>query len=69
MVKKKIKKFKEPERHLITREMGTESKYPACRVIPNIGATGVLLAEDVAAVLEEYCKGNSGGQYQYKHWL
>lgn len=57
---KKIKKIKGPERHLTsTREMGTESNYLTHRVIPNIGATGVLLAEDAAAVLEEYNSVNT----------
>ena len=39
--------------------MGTSSKYLTHRVIPNIGATGIHLAEDVAAVLEEYNSVNT----------
>jgi len=57
---KKIKKSKGPERHLtFTREMGTSSKYLTHRIIPNIGATGIHLAEDVSAVLEEYNSVNT----------
>ena len=39
--------------------MGTSSKYLTHRVIPNIGTTGVLLAEDVFAVLEDYNSVNT----------
>lgn len=39
--------------------MNMESRYLTHRVIPNIGATGVVLAEDVTAVLEEFNSINS----------
>ena len=39
--------------------MGTSSKYLTHQVMPNIGAIGVHLTEDVAAVLEEYNRVNA----------
>ena len=52
---KKILKCKGAEHRLtFTREIGPISKYFIHWVIPNIGATRVHWAEDVAAVVEEY---------------
>ncbi len=39
--------------------MGTSSTYLIQQIIPNIGATDVHLAENVATVLEEYNSVNT----------
>ena len=55
--KKKFKITKGTEHHLtFTKEMGCgkSGKYLTHRVIPATGATGVVLAEEVVCVLEEY---------------
>ena len=39
-------------RAIFTREMDTENRYFTYSLIPNIGATDVVLGEDVAVVLE-----------------
>ena len=49
------KKAKGPERHLtITKETPNESIYLTHRVLPDTGATGTILAEQVADVLEKF---------------
>ena len=49
------KKAKGPECHLtITKETPNESIYLTHRVLPDIGATGTVLAERVADVLEKF---------------
>ena len=51
---KKIKKNKEPEHHLtFTRKMSTSISHTPSHT-QHIGVSGAYLAEDVAAVLEEY---------------
>ena len=50
-----LKKAKGPERHLtITKETPNESIYLTHRVLPDTGATGTVLAEQVADVLEKF---------------
>ena len=50
-----LKKTKGPECHLtITKETPNESIYLTHRVLPNTGATGTVLAEQVADVLEKF---------------
>ena len=57
---KTILKSKRLKRHSIfAKEMNTSSKYLTHQVIPNIGETGVHLAEDFAAFLEEYNSVNT----------
>ena len=52
---KTMQKTKGPERHLtFTKETPYESKYLAHRVLPNIGATGAVHAEQVVNVLHEF---------------
>ena len=49
-----LKKVKGPERHLtITKETPNESIYLTHRVFSDTGATGTVLAEQVADVLEK----------------
>ena len=49
------KKAKGPECHLtITKDTPNESIYLTHRVLPDIGATGTVLAEQVADVLEKF---------------
>ena len=49
-----LKKAKGPECHLtITKETPNESIYRTHRVLPDSGATGTILAEQVADVLEK----------------
>ena len=49
-----------PERHLtFTKETPYESKYLTQRVLPNIGATGAVLAEQVVDVLHEFNSENT----------
>ena len=49
------KKTKGPECHLtFTKETPYESKYLTHRVLPNIGATGAVHAEQVVDVLHEF---------------
>ena len=49
-----MKKTKGLERHLtFTKETPYESKYLTHRVLPNIGATGTVNAEQVVDVLHE----------------
>ena len=50
-----LKKAKGRERHLtITKETPNESIYLTHRVLPDTGATGTVLAEQVADVLEKF---------------
>ena len=50
-----LKKAKEPQCHLIiTKETPNESIYLTHRVLPDTGATGTVLAEMVADVLEKF---------------
>ena len=50
-----LKKAKRPERHLtITKQITNESIYLTHRVLPDTGATGTVLAEQVADVLEKF---------------
>ena len=50
-----LKKAKGPECHLtITKETPNESVYLTQRVLPDTGATGTVLAEQVADVLEKF---------------
>ena len=50
-----LKKAKGPECHLtITKETPNESTYLAQMVLPDSGATGTVLAEQVADVLEKF---------------
>ena len=50
---KKSKKSKRTEHNLtFTRELDTKSRY-FTRIIPNICATGIVLAKDVVVVLKE----------------
>ena len=50
-----LKKAKGPERHLtITKETPNESIYLTHRVLPDTVATGTVLAEQVADVLEKF---------------
>ena len=52
---KTMKKTKGLERHLtFTKETPYESKYLTKRILPNIGATGALYAEQVMDVLHEF---------------
>ena len=54
------KKTKGPERHLtFTKETPYESKQLTHRVLPNIGATGAVLAEQVVDVLHEFNSKNT----------
>ena len=56
----KQQKSKGPEHHLnFTKEIDTESRYFNYRVISSITATGVVLAEDVVAVLEQFNSVNT----------
>ena len=53
-------KTKGPERHLtFTKEIPYESKYLTHRVLPNIGATGAVHAEQVVDVLHEFNSENT----------
>ena len=57
---KTMKKTKGPERHLtFTKETPYESKYLTHRVLPNIGATGAVHAEQVVDVLHEFNSENT----------
>ena len=57
---KTMKKTKEPECHLtFTKETPYESKYLTHRVLPNIGATGAVHAEQVVNVLHEFNSENT----------
>ena len=50
-----LKKAKGPEFHLtITKETPNESIYLTHSVLPDTGATGTVLAEQVADVLEKF---------------
>ena len=50
-----LKKAKGPECHLtITKETANESIYLTHRVLPDTGATGTVLAKQVADVLEKF---------------
>ena len=50
-----LKKAKGPECHLtITKETPNESIYLTHRVLPETGATGTVLAEQVVDVLEKF---------------
>ena len=50
-----LKKAKEPECHLtITKETPNESIYLTQRVLPDTGATGTVLAEQMADLLEKF---------------
>ena len=52
---KTMKKTKGPECHLtFTKETPYESKYLTHRVLPNIGATGIVHAEQMVDVLHEF---------------
>ena len=55
---KPMKKIKGLERHLtFTNETPYESKYLTHKVLPNIGATGAVHAEQVVDVLHKFnCK-------------
>ena len=54
------KKTKGPERHLtFTKEVPYESKYLTHRVLPNIGATGAVHADQVVNVLHEFNSENT----------
>ena len=56
---KTIKRTKGPECHVnFTKETPYECKYLTHRVLPNIGATGAVHAEQVVDVLHEF---NSDG--------
>ena len=58
--RKTMKKTKGPERHLtITKQAPYESKYLTHRVLPNIGATGAVHAEQVVDVLHELNSENT----------
>ena len=60
MDRKLWKKTKEPERHLtFTKETPYESKYLTHRVLPKIGATGAVHAEQVVDVLHEFYSENT----------
>ena len=49
-----------PERHLtFTKETPYESKYLTHRVLPNIGATGAVHAEQVVDFLHEFNSENT----------
>ena len=52
----KLKKDKGHEHHLtFTRESGTEiGTYLTHRVVPTVGATGVILGEEFTSVLQEF---------------
>ena len=55
-----MKKTKGPKRHLtFTKETPYESKYLTHRVLPNIGATGAVHAEQVLDVLHKFNSGNT----------
>ena len=57
---KTMKKTKGPELHLtFTKETPYESKYLTHRVLPNIGATGAVHAEQVVDVLHEFNRENT----------
>ena len=57
---KAMKKTKGPESHLtFTKETPYESKYLTHRVLPNIGATGAVHAEQVVDVLHEFNSENT----------
>ena len=57
---KTMKKTKGPECHLtFTKETPYESKYLTHRVLPNIGATGAVHAEQVVDVLHEFNSENT----------
>ena len=57
---KTMKKTKRPERHLtFTKETPYESKYLTHRVLPNIGSTGAVHAEQVVDVLHEFNSENT----------
>ena len=54
------KKTKGPKRHLtFTKETPYESKYLTHRVLPNIGATGAVHAEQVVDVLHGFNSENT----------
>ena len=54
------KKTKRPEHHLtFTKETPYESKYLTHRVLPDIGATGAVHAEQVVDVLHEFNRENT----------
>ena len=59
-VEENRQKTKGPERHLtFTKETPYESKYLTHRVLPNIGATGAVHAEQVVDVLHEFNSENT----------
>ena len=49
-----LKKAKGPECHLTITKTPNESIYMTHRVLPDTGATGTVLAEQVADVLEKF---------------
>ena len=55
-----MKKTKGPECHLtFTKETPYESKYLTHRVLPKIGATGAVYAEQVVDILHEFNSENT----------
>ena len=55
-----MKRIKGPERHLtFTKETPYESKYLTHRVLPHIGATGAVHAEQVGNVFHEFNSENT----------
>ena len=58
-------KTKGPERHLsFTKETPYESKYLKHKILPNIGATGAVHAEQVVDVLHEFNSENANTAWE-----